>query len=133
MKNGPNNLKFKKTRKGKIKQFKLKFLKFGVIGLKSLETATLNFKQIESARQTITKKAKRKIKLWVKPFLHLPITSKPIGVRMGKGKGKISYWAAKISKGSVIFEICGPNKKILITSLLSCQSKLPIKTKICYK
>ena len=134
MKNGPKNLKFKTMFKGKIKKFKFKnSLKFGLVGLKSLQNGTLNFQQIESARKTIIKKTKRKVKIWIQPFLFLPVTKKPIGIRMGKGKGKFSHWITKISQGSLIFEICGSNKKLLILSLLICKSKLPIKTKICLK
>jgi large subunit ribosomal protein L16 len=135
MKNGPKNLKFKKIKKGKLTKFEFKsnLLKFGNIGLKATESGIINLKQIESSRQIITKKTKKNSKLWIKTFPYLPISSKPIGIRMGKGKGKISYWGSKISSGNIIFEMSGSNKKLLIMSLLSCRSKLPVKTKICYK
>jgi len=135
MKNGPKNLKFKKIRKGKLKKFELKsnLLKFGSVGLKALESGTLTSNQIESVRQVIAKKTNRRSKIWIKIFTYTPITSKSVGVRMGKGKGKLTHWGAKISKGCVLFEICGSNLKLLISSLISCKSKLPIKTTICYK
>jgi len=135
MQNGPKNIKYKKIKKGKLKKFEFKSnkLRFGSIGLKALESGTLTYNQIESARQIISKKTKRKSKIWIKIFTYLPITSKPIGIRMGKGKGKISCWGAKIATGTIIFELSGQNKTLLFLSLLSCKYKLPIKTKICYK
>lgn len=135
MKNGPKNLKFKKIKKGKLKKAELKTnkIKFGVVGLKAIESGTISFKQIESSKQIITKKTKRKSKLWVKIFPYTPVTAKPLSVRMGKGKGKISHWSACVKTGSVIFELSGKNRKMLISSLELCRFKLPIKTKICYK
>lgn len=135
MQNGPKSIKYKKVRKGKLKKFEFKSnkLRFGTVGLKALESGSLTYNQIESARQIISKKTKRKSKIWIKIFTYLPITSKPIGIRMGKGKGKIACWGAKISTGTIIFELSGQNKTLLFLSLSSCKYKLPIKTKICYK
>jgi large subunit ribosomal protein L16 len=135
MQNGPKKLKFTKIKKGRLAKFEFKsnILNFGTVGLKALQSGTLNSKQIESARQVIAKKTKRKFKIWIKIFTYLPISTKPIGIRMGKGKGKISHWGARVRGGNVIFELCGQNKKKLIASLTACQSKLPIKTTICYK
>jgi large subunit ribosomal protein L16 len=135
MQNGPKKSKFTKIKKGRLAKFEFKsnILKFGTVGLKALQSGTLNSKQIESARQVIAKKTKRKFKIWIKIFTYLPISAKPIGIRMGKGKGKISHWGARIRGGNIIFELCGQSKKKLIASLTACQSKLPIKTAICYK
>jgi large subunit ribosomal protein L16 len=131
----PKNLKFKKTKKGSLKKIELKnnLLKFGAVGLKASESGIINLKQLELSRQIIAKKTKKKAKVWVKIFGFLSITSKPLGTRMGKGKGKISYWGSKIAKGCVLFEISGSNKKDIINGLIACKKKLPIKTKICYK
>jgi large subunit ribosomal protein L16 len=130
--NGPKKLvKFKKTKKGRLLLFENKNnLNFGELGLKSLQSGILTSKQIEAARQVIVRKTKRKIKLWIKIFPNVSVTSKPIGTRMGKGKGSISHYICKIKRGTVIFEVCGPNLNILINALCSSQDKLPIKTKV---
>ena len=130
--NGPKQTKYKKTRKGKLKklEFKANKLNFGIIGLKALESGIINPRQIEAARQAITRKAKRKIKIWIRVFPDLPITSKSTGVRMGKGKGQFSHWGARVTKGTVIFEICGINIKLIVSALKTGGAKLPIKTKI---
>jgi large subunit ribosomal protein L16 len=132
MLNGPKYTKYKKTRKGKLKKFEFKSnsLKFGTIGLKAAESGIINSKQIEAARQAITRKIKRKGKVWVKVFPYLPVTSKPTGVRMGKGKGNISHWGARVQGGNVLFEICGINFNVAIAALKTGGAKLPIKTKI---
>lgn len=130
--NGPKKLlKFKKTKKGKLLLFENKNnLNFGELGLKSLQSGILTSKQIEAARQLIVKKTKRKIKIWIKIFPQIVVTSKPIGTRMGKGKGNISHYVCRVKKGTVIFEASGPSSNILINALRNSQSKLPIKTKV---
>lgn len=130
--NGPKQIKYKKIRKGKLSklEFKSNKLKFGTIGLKAAEAGIINSRQIEAARQAITRKTKRKIKLWIKIFPDLPITSKPTGVRMGKGKGRLSHWGARVRGGTVLFEICGININTIIAALKTGGAKLPIKTKV---
>lgn len=132
MKNGPKHIKFKKTRKGKLKklEFKSNKLTFGTIGLKAKESGFLNYRQIESARQAIVRKIKRKGKVWIKIFPHISITKKPTGVRMGKGKGQFSHWGARISGGTVIFEICGIKFNTAIAALKTGGAKLPVRTVI---
>lgn len=130
--NGPKKLKFKKTRKGKLSklEFKNTKLSFGTIGLKASEAGILNSRQIEAARQSIARKTKRKAKIWIKIFPDLPITSKPTGIRMGKGKGTLSHWGAKVRGGTVLFEICGANLNTIANALKTAGAKLPIKTRI---
>jgi len=130
--NGPKRVKYKKTRKGKLVRFEFKSnkLKFGTIGLKACEAGILNSRQIEAARQSIAKKTKRKAKVWIKIFPDLPITSKPTGVRMGKGKGQVSHWGARVRGGTVLFEVCGANFSTIFLALKTARAKLPIKTKI---
>jgi len=132
MLNAPRNTKYKKTKKGKLVklEFKATNLKFGTIGLKAMEAGILNARQLEAARQAIARKTKRKAKIWIKIFPDLPITSKPTGVRMGKGKGQVSHWGARVRGGTVLFEVCGANFKIILTALKTASAKLPIKTKI---
>jgi large subunit ribosomal protein L16 len=132
MLNGPRQTKYKKTRKGKLTKFEFKAnkLKFGSIGLKSLESGIINSRQIEAARQAIVRKLKRKGKIWIKIFPDLSITKKPTGVRMGKGKGQISHWGARVRGGTVLFEICGVSLSISIAALKTGGAKLPVKTLI---
>ena len=132
MLNAPRRTNFKKTKKGKLVklEFKAINLTFGTVGLKATEAGILNSRQIEAVRQTIARKTKRKAKIWIKIFPDLPITSKPTGVRMGKGKGQVSYWGARVRGGTVLFEVCGANFKTILTALKTASAKLPIKTKI---
>jgi large subunit ribosomal protein L16 len=129
---GPKQIKYKKTKKGKLSQFEFKSndLKFGIVGLKAVESGIINARQIEAARQAIVRKLKRKGKIWIKIFPDLPITSKPTGVRMGKGKGQVSHWGARIRGGTVIFEVTGLNFSTIFSALKTGGAKLPIKTKI---
>ena len=127
----PKKIKYKKTKKGKLNKFNHKAdLTFGTIGLKSLESGFISSRQIEAARQAISRKIKKKGKMWIKIFPNTPITKKPTEVRMGKGKGNVSHWAAKVKGGSVIFEICGVNKKTAIKAFKTGSSKLPVKTQM---
>lgn len=132
MLNGPRRTKYKKTKKGKLSKFEFKAadLKFGTVGLKAAESGILSSRQIEAARQAIVRKIKRKGKIWVKIFPDLPITSKPTGVRMGKGKGEVSHWGARVCGGTVLFEICGVNFNTVLAALKTGGAKLPIRTKI---
>lgn len=132
MLNGPKQIKYKKTRKGKLGKFEYKTndLNFGTIGLKAAESGVITIKQIEAARQAIVRKIKRKGKIWIRIFPYLSITSKPTGIRMGKGKGQISHWAARVKGGTVLFEICGVNFNTVFTAFKTGGAKLPIKTKI---
>ena len=134
MLNGPKQIKFKKTKKGKLKklEFKANKLVFGTIGLKAAESGIISYKQLEAARQAITRKIKRKGKVWIRIFPDLPITSKPTGIRMGKGKGQFSHWGARVSGGTTLFEICGVNAFIAKTALTTGGAKLPVKTKIFF-
>lgn len=132
MYNGPKQTKYKKIKKGKLKrlEFKANNLKFGTVGLKAAESGIINSRQIEAARQAIARKIKRKGKIWIKIFPDLPITSKPTGVRMGKGKGQLSHWGVRVSGGTVLFEVCGVNFNTVFSALKTGGAKLPIKTKI---
>ena len=132
MLNAPRKTKFKKTRKGKLVklEFKTTTLKFGIIGLKAAEAGILNSRQIESARQCIARKTKRKAKIWIRIFPDISVTAKPTGVRMGKGKGQVTHWGARVRGGTVLFEVCSANSKTIFAALKTASAKLPIKTKI---
>lgn len=128
----PKKIKYKKIKKGKLSKYQHKsnHLKFGTFGLKALESGILTAKQIEAARQSIVRKMKKKGKIWITVFPDIPITFKPIEIRMGKGKGSFSHWGIKIKGGTVLFEICGVNINLVSSAFKSGAAKLPIKTKI---
>ncbi len=129
---GPKQIKYKKTKKGKLLKYEFKKtdLKFGTIGLKAVESGLINARQIEAARRAIVRKINRKGKIWFRIFPDLPITFKPVGIRMGKGKGPVSHWVVRVRGGTVLLEICGVNFNTVVKALKTGGSKLPIKTKI---
>lgn len=128
----PKKIKYKKTRKGKLSklEFKSNNLQFGEIGLKAQESGLISARQIESVRRVITRKIKKKGKIWIRIFPYLPITSKPTESRMGKGKGAVDHWVARVRGGTVLFEICGVPKHTAKEALKACSKKLPIKSRI---
>nr|YP_010134122.1 ribosomal protein L16 [Tryblionella apiculata]QWM93612.1 ribosomal protein L16 [Tryblionella apiculata] len=128
----PRKTKYRKTRKGKLKnlEFKANTIRFGELGLKAESAGMITARQIEAARRAIARKIKRKGKIWICIFPDLPITAKPIESRMGKGKGSVSHWVARVRGGSTLFEVCGIPTHIAIEALRSGSKKLPIKTKI---
>jgi large subunit ribosomal protein L16 len=129
----PKKLKYKKIKKGKIRKLELKTnkLQFGNVGLKAINSGIITARQIEAARQAISRKIKKKGKIWIRIFPDLPITAKPISSRMGKGKGSISHWGARVKGGTMLFEICGiKDPKIIESALRTGSAKLPLKTKI---
>jgi len=128
----PKNTKYKKIQKGKLAKYNYRSnkLKFGDIGLKAVNSATISARQIEAARQAIVRKLNRKGKVWVRVFPNVPITEKPTEVRMGKGKGAVSHWSVKVSAGTILFEVCGIAKNTVITAFKTGGSKLPLKTTV---
>ena len=130
----PKSVKYKKFRKSKLSKFEFKSnkLKFGTIGLKAVESGIITTRQIESARQAIMRKIKRKGKLWIRIFPNVSITAKPNESRMGKGKGPFSHWSVKVSGGQVLFELCGSKLNLALTAFKTGGAKLPVKTKIVF-
>ncbi len=128
----PKKIKYKKTRKGRLKklEFKSNTLHFGELGLKSMCSGVINACQLESARKAIVRKMNRKGKIWICVFPDLPITSKPTESRMGKGKGNVTHWVSRVKGGTTIFEICGIPKYTAIEALRAGSHKLSLKTKI---
>ena len=104
-------------------------LAFGTFGLKALDSVWLTNRQIESARQAMTRHMKREGNVWIRIFPDKPITAKPAEVRMGKGKGNLEFWAAVVKPGRIIFEIDGVSEQVARASLALAAGKLPIKTK----
>ncbi len=119
-----------KSKKGRLSKFKKSNLDYGSLGLKATESGIITDNQIESFKQTVFKKTSKKIKIWIKIFSCFYVTKKPVGIRMGKGIGKIAHKIYKITNGSVIFEFCGLNNKIIVKAVAISKLKLPIKTRI---
>jgi large subunit ribosomal protein L16 len=126
----PKKTKFKKQFKGKIKgkTFRGHKIIFGNYAIKTLEECRISSKQIEATRRSIVRKMKRLGFLWIRIFPDTPITSKPNEIRMGKGKGNVDFWAAKVKKGQILFEISGISLLEAKTILTKASNKLPIKT-----
>lgn len=101
----------------------------GDYGLMAKEGAWITNNQIESARIAMTRYMKRGGKVWINIFPHMPKTSKPLEVRMGKGKGAVDKWVAVVKEGKIMFEIAGVSEEIARESLRLAAHKLPIKTK----
>ena len=104
-------------------------LAFGTFGLKSLDSVWLTNRQIESARQALTRHMKREGNVWIRIFPDKPITKKPAEVRMGKGKGNPEYWAAVVQPGRILFEADGVSVEVAKEAFLLAAQKLPIPTK----
>ena len=102
---------------------------FGSFGLKAMEPIWLTNRQIEAARQAMTRAMKREGNVWIRIFPDKPITKKPQEVRMGKGKGNPEYWAAVVEPGRILFEADGVTVEVAKEALLLAAAKLPIKTK----
>ena len=128
----PKRTKFRKLHKGRIKgEAKGGFdLNFGSFGLKAVEPDRVTARQIESARRAMTRHMKRQGRVWIRIFPDVPVTQKPTEVRMGKGKGSVEYWAAKVKPGRVMFEIDGVSEPVAREALRLAAMKLPIKSRI---
>lgn len=102
---------------------------FGTFGLKALDSVWLTNRQIEAARQALTRHMKREGNVWIRVFPDKPITKKPAEVRMGKGKGNPEYWAAVVQPGRIIFEADGVPMQVAKEAFALAAQKLPIQTK----
>ena len=118
---------FKGTNDGKAKGGS--DLNFGTFGLKAIQPERVTARQIEAARRAMTRHMKRQGRVWIRIFPDVPVTSKPVEVRMGKGKGSVDYWACKVKPGRVMFEIDGVSEPIAREALRLAAMKLPIKTR----
>ncbi|MBN2237469.1 MAG: 50S ribosomal protein L16 [Bacteroidales bacterium] len=127
----PKKTKFRKQQKGKMKgnSERGNQLAFGSFGIKALEETWLTGRQIEAARQAITRKMKREGQLWIRVFPDKPVTKKPAEVRMGKGKGAPELFVARVSPGRIIFESEGVNLETAQEAMRLGAQKLPIITK----
>jgi len=128
----PKRTKFRKQHKGRIKGVAKggSDLNFGTYGLKALEPERVTARQIEAARRAMTRHMKRQGRVWIRIFPDVPVTAKPIEVRMGKGKGSVDRWVCKVKPGRVMFEIDGVAEDVAQEALRLAAMKLPIKTRV---
>ena len=128
----PKRTKHRKLHKGRIKGLAKggSDLNFGSFGLKAIEPERITARQIEAARRAMTRQMKRQGRVWIRIFPDTPVTSKPVEVRMGKGKVSIDFWACKVKPGRVMFEIDGVAEPIAREALRLAAMKLPIKTRV---
>ena len=127
----PKKTKYRKQQKGRIrgKATRGNRVTDGEFGLQSLELGLITSNQIEAARVAMTRYIKRGGKFWIKIFPDKPITTKPIGTRMGKGKGAVEYWVAPVKPGRVMFEIAGVTEEVAREALRLAANKLSVKCK----
>jgi|SRR4051812_6205915 large subunit ribosomal protein L16 len=127
----PKKTKFRKAHKGRIKGVATSgaSLAFGEYGLKAIEPERLTARQIEAARRALTRHMKRAGRVWIRIFPDVPVSKKPLEVRMGSGKGAVEYWVARIKPGRVLFELDGVPVQLAKEALALAAAKLPIKTR----
>lgn len=127
----PKRTKHRKAQKGRIRETAKRgtTIAFGSFALKAQESIWLTNRQIEAARQALSRAMKREGNVWIRVFPDKPITRKPLEVRMGKGKGNPEFWAAVVEPGRIIFETDGVPLNVAKEALELAAQKLPIKTK----
>src|SRR6476646_9453888 len=127
----PKRSKHRKQQKGRIREVAKRgtSISFGSYALKALEPIWLTNRQIESARQAMTRAMKREGNVWIRIFPDKPVTAKPAEVRMGKGKGNPEGWAAIVQPGRILFECDGVSEQVAKEAFELAAQKLPILTK----
>lgn len=127
----PKKTKFRKAHKGRIHGNAKggSDLSFGAFGLKALAPDRITARQIEAARRAITRHMKRQGKVWIRVFPDVPVSKKPLEVRMGSGKGSPEWWACRVKPGRIMFELDGVSEAIARQALELGAAKLPIATK----
>ena len=126
----PKRTKFRKMFKGKNRGLAQTGNKvsFGEYGLKAAERGRVSARQIEAARRAMTRKVKRTGKIWIRIFPDVPISSKPLEVRMGKGKGNVDFWCSKVQPGTMLYEMEGVSEEEAREAFRLAANKLPVKT-----
>ena len=127
----PKKTKYRKQQKGRMKGNAQRgnTLAFGSFGIKALESTWITARQIEAARQAVTRHMKREGQIWIRIFPDKPVTKKPAEVRMGKGKGAPELWVARVTPGRILFEAEGVPYQVAKEALRLAAQKLPITTK----
>jgi len=132
----PSRTKYRKVRKGRIHggtASALSSIAYGRYGLVSLESQRIDARQIEAARQAMTRYIKRGGQIWIRIFPHTPVTRKPQDVKMGSGKGNPEFFVAKVKPGTVMFEMDGVTEEIAREAMRLAGHKLPVKTRFSVK
>jgi large subunit ribosomal protein L16 len=126
----PKRTKYRKQQKGRNRGLAQNGNKvsFGAFGLKSIERGAITARQIEAARRVITRYVKRGGKMWIRIFPDVPVTRKPLEVRMGSGKGNVEWWVAKIQPGKMLYELEGVDENLAREAFKLAAAKLPLKT-----
>ena len=127
----PKRIKFRKQHKGRIHGLAKggSTLSFGSYGLKALTPERVTARQIEAARRAITREMRRAGRLWIRIFPDVPVTYKPAEVRMGKGKGAVEFWVARVKPGRIMFEAEGVDEETARKAFALGAAKLPVKSK----
>ena len=127
----PKKTKYRKVRKGKNEGVasSCNYIAFGDYGLQSLTNERISSRQIEAARQAMTRHIKRGGKIWIRIFPHTPVTRKPLDVKMGSGKGNPEFFVAKVKTGTVMFEMKGITEEVAREAMRLAAHKLPVKTR----
>ena len=128
----PARVKFRKMHRGSRAGVAWKGcnISFGEYGLQALDRAWITTRQIEACRQTITRKMKRRGKVWIRIFPHKSYTKKPLEVRMGKGKANVEGWVAVVRPATMLFEVGGVSESLAKEALALAAAKLPIPTRV---
>jgi large subunit ribosomal protein L16 len=128
----PKRTKYRKAHKGRIHGVAKggTSLNFGSFGLKSLEPNRVNAREIEASRRAITRAMKRAGRVWIRIFPDVPVSKKPVEVRMGKGKGAPEFWVCRVKPGRIMFEIDGVPEDVAREALTLGAAKLSVKTRI---
>ena len=128
----PKRVKYRRVHRGRMtgKATRGNFVSNGEFGIQATEPCWITSNQIEAARIAMTRYIKRGGKVWIKIFPEKPVTQKPMGVRMGKGKGALEYWVAVVKPGRVMFEIAGVPEETAREALRLATHKLPCKCKV---
>ena len=127
----PRKTKYRKVRKGKNDGVATRgqYIAFGDYGLQSQSNERLTGRQIEASRQAMTRHIDRGGKIWIRIFPHIPVTRKPLDVKMGSGKGNPEFFVAKVKAGTVLFEMKGVDESVAREAMRLAAHKLPVKTK----
>ena len=131
----PKRVKYRKQQRGRMKGVATRGNKvaYGEVGLQALQCGWITSQQIEAARIAMTRYIKRGGQVWIKIFPDKPVTSKPLGTRMGSGKGAPDHWVAVVKPGRVMFEIAGVSEEVAREAMRLAMHKLPIKCKFVVK
>ena len=127
----PKRTKFRKAFKGRIHGVATSgnALDFGQYGLKAMEPDRVTARQIEAARRALTRHMKRAGQVWIRVYPDVPVSKKPLEVRMGSGKGSVELWVARVKPGRILFELDGVSVELAREALGLAAAKLPIKTR----